>query len=165
MSWLSQVSHFVFDPIKAAAARAQVSSNPATAAAGDAAVKAVAAIPTPVAASVGGAIASGIASAAMTVAADLNAHKSAIGIINDVVGDAETALKMAVDAYAAATVGSLPIVGGLLAPEAVKIANAAMDFGTQHLMTYMAALFSHHSSAINAPQPVAVAAQQAEAPV
>ena len=157
MSWLSQLKNFVFNPVQAAAARAQVSTNPATAAMGDEAVKALSTVPLTAGASVGVAVATGVAGAASTVAAGINSHKSAVGIINDVVGEAETALKVAVDAYALATVGALPIVGGFLAPEAVKIANAAMDFGTQHFMTYLAAMFSHHSAAINAPQPVAVA--------
>lgn len=148
MSDLSRFLHFIFDPIKAAAARAQVSSNPVTAAAGDEAVKALAPIQTP-----GAAVATGVAQAATIIAADLNAHKSPVGIINDVVGDAETALKVALDGFVAATVGGLPMVGGLLAPEAVNVANAALDFGTQHLLTYVAAVLSNHSAAINAKPP------------
>lgn len=130
MSWLSSFAHFAFDPVKAAAARATTSSSPVAQATGNAALAAVATIAT-------------------DIGQGLQSHNSAIGIINTVVGDAETALKGLVDSYVEATVGGLPLVGGLLAPQAVGIANNALDFGEQHLLTYISALFSHHSAAVN----------------
>lgn len=130
---MSFVSKFIFDPIKAQIARMSTSVNPDSQAKGNAALSVVGTI--------AGDIQTGIQS-----------HNSPIGIINTVVGDAETALKVAIDAYVGAAVGSIPVVGGLIAPEAIGAANMALDYGTQHFLTYIAALFDHHKTVVNAPQ-------------
>lgn len=138
MSWLSSLKNFVFDNVLAAASRSASSVNPTAQSIGAAAIAAV----TPIA-----------AGALVTAGNDLNAHKSPVGLINDVVGTAETALKAAIDAYAEATIGTLPVIGGFLAPEAVSMANNALDFGEQHFLTYVSALFGYHSAAVNTPAP------------
>lgn len=137
MSWLSQLKNFVFDRVLASAARSSSSMNPTATSIGAAATAAVLPL---------------VSTGLKDVAAGIDAHKSPLGIANDLVGDAETGIKLALDAYLAATVGAIPLVGGLVAPEAVTLANAVLDSGRDHFLTYVAAHFGHASSVVNAPQ-------------
>lgn len=135
----SLLDKFIFDPIKAAAARATTSTNPIARAVGAAAQDAV-----------------------EKIDADISApanHNSAVGVTNNVVGDLETGLKSSVDAFVTALVMVAGAKGGPigvavatnLAPEAVQATNVAIDFAEQHAMTYLSALFAHHRTVIATP--------------
>lgn len=146
MSWLSSAVRFAFSGIVAQAARAASSSNPAQAAAGNAALAAVSP-GSPAGDAIKAVALSTVAAAASDVAAGIQAHNSPTGIMNTVVGDLETGLKGLVDGYVTTAAIGVPLVGGLIAPEAVKLVNLALDFGEQHALTYVSALFSHHRAA------------------
>ncbi len=129
---MSYLSKFVFNPIKASIARAASSSNPVTKATGTAA-----------------------AGAMDRLSHDLSkeslAHNTVVGLGNSIVGDLETGLRDILDAFVDSAVRkSIPVVGGLIAPEAVKLANCTLDFAEQHALTYVAALFAHHREAVAA---------------
>jgi len=127
---MSYLSKFVFNPMKAAIARAESSSNPVSRATGTAAATAVASI-------------------TQDVSKESLAHNTVIGLGNTLVGDLETGLRDVLDAFVDSAVrSSIPVVGGLIAPEAVKLANCTLDFAEQHAMTYVAALFAHHKNAV-----------------
>jgi hypothetical protein len=127
---MSYLSKFVFNPIKAAIARAESSSNPVSRATGTAAAVAVGKI-------------------AQDVSHDALSHNTVIGLGNSLVGDLETGLRDILDAFVDSAVrSSIPVVGGMIAPEAVKLANCTLDFAEQHAMTYVAALFAHHKAAV-----------------
>lgn len=151
MSWFS---HFIFDPIKAAAARATTSTNPVARATGAAAQDAISHV---------------AQDASMTSLS----HNSAVGVANTVVGDLESGLKGVVDSFVYALVaqGAGMVPGGaLLAPvlgaDAVAAANVGLDFAEQHAMTYLSALFSHHRTGLQTATsaPAGVAAPNAPTP-
>lgn len=130
MSDFSQFLHFVFDPVKAAIARAATSSNPvavATAAAAGAAVATVAADTTPQALS----------------------SNSVVGLGNKLVGDFEDGLRATMDSFLTALVGEVPLAGAVLAPEVVAAANVSLAFAEQHAMTYIASFFAQSKAAVN----------------
>jgi hypothetical protein len=131
MSWLSQAKNFVFNGIFAQAARAAGSTDPTTKAVGEAATQALSTV-------------------AVDITTSLQQHNSPIAIKNVVVKDVEDGIKEVLDAAVEAAMGSLPVVGGLLAPEAVSIANLGLDFMEQHALTYVSALFANHRTAVNA---------------
>lgn len=127
---MSTLSKFVFDPIKAAIARAATSSSPvavATAAAAGAAVAAV----------------------ATDLAPTSLSSNSVVGLGNKLVGDFEDGLRDTLDAFIVALCGEVPLVGAALAPEVVSAANVSLAFAEQHAMTYIAALFASHKANVN----------------
>lgn len=136
MSWLSSLKNFVFDRVLASAARSASSVNPTATSIGAAATAAVLPI---------------LSASLKDIAAGIDDHKSPLGLANVVIGDAETGVKLALDALLESTVGSLPVVGGMLAPEAVAMANAFLDSQRDHFMTYVAARFGHATAVVNAP--------------
>jgi hypothetical protein len=133
MSWLSK---YVFDPVKAALARAEGSSNAGVAAAAKAA-------------------SDSLNSTAAQVGTDLSqglTANSAVALKNDVVKGLEDGLKLAVDAYLTAAV---PLG---LGAAAVPVANAAIDFAESHALAYVSSLFSHAKGQVAAtvsPAPAA----------
>lgn len=139
MSLLSKLESWIYNSVLAAASHSSSSVNTDAKTIGAAATAAV----TPV-----------VAKIATDVGTDLNAHKSPAGIANDVIGDAETGVKVALDAYILATVGAFPVVGEFLAPEAVNGANALLTFGEQHFLTYVSGFFGHKTAVVNAVAPV-----------
>lgn len=133
MSW---ASHFIFDPIKAAVARAATSSNPVAQQTAAAATTAIAKIDTD------------------TSSSALSSN-SAAGVVSTVIGDLENGLNEVVSTFAAAVAGDIPLVGGFIAPKVHDQAMVALAFAEQHAMTYIAALFSHHRAAVvTAAEPV-----------
>jgi hypothetical protein len=136
MSWLSSLGHFVYDRVLASAARSSSSVNPTATSIGAAATAAVMPI---------------ISSGLKDVAAGIDDHKSPLGIANVVIGDAETGIKIALDALIGRTVGAIPLVGGVASQEAVTLANAFLDTQRDHFLTYVAAHFGHASAVVNAP--------------
>lgn len=159
MSWLSSAARFVYSGIFAQAARAASSSSPAQAAAGNAALAAVTS--GPAADAIKAVAVSTLGVVASDVSAGIQAHNSPTGIMNSVVGDVETALKTVVDGYVGTLAAGVPLVGGFIAPEAIKIVNLGLDFGEQHALTFISALFAHHrnvaAASIATPQQVAQA--------
>jgi lysozyme len=138
MSWASK---FIFDPIKAAIARATTSSNPAVAAG----AVSVQTTYNQVSTTINSAANNGLST------------NSAAGVANDLIGQLENGLLAAADAFITGGLASTGPVGAALAPEAVAGANALLTFGEQHAMTYIAALFSHaRTQAVAAPAPVVV---------
>lgn len=128
---MSTISKFVFDPIKAAIARALSSSNP-TAQATAQAAKAV------------------VDKVTIDTSTDALTHNSAAGVASNVIGDLETGLKGVVDSFVyAAVFNAVPVAGAILAPEAVKMADWSMAFAEQHALTYVASLFAHHNAVIS----------------
>lgn len=128
MSWLSK---FVFDPIKAAAARAVTSQNPA-------------------ARSVGEAAAAAIGNVATAAANAIPSANSVVGQAHPVIAALEDGLRDVVDAALTAFIPApLAVVDG----PAVSLANAALEFAEQHALTYVSALFQHAKAGINTPAP------------
>jgi len=132
MSILSSALHFIFDPVQAAVARSATSANPT-------------------------AQATAVAAQAVLgkVVTDINASlssNSAMGMANPIIKDLEDGLQSVVDAFVTSAVTSaVPVVGGMLAPEATGLANAALTFAEQHALTYVSALFGFHKSNVGAP--------------
>lgn len=126
MSWLSK---YVFDPFLATLARAAGSSHAGTAAAGKAALGAVAGLGADVAASLQNGLTVNSAQAAGNVA----------------LKDAEDGLRATVDAYLTA---ALPIGVG---EAAAQIANGGLDWVEQHVHDYVASLFHHARQQAAAP--------------
>jgi hypothetical protein len=125
---MSLVSEFIFDPLKAAIAKALGSSNPATQATAQAAADAV------------------TATAPAPAAAPVMSSNSPAGIAMPEIAALEDALNQAVATFAGNFITTeVPIVGGLIAPEAKKAIVAAMTFGEQHAATYLAGLFHFHT--------------------
>lgn len=124
---MSILSKFVFDPIKAALARGATSSNPVV-----------------VAASVAGQATYTAAAADVATAASqpLSAN-SAAALGSSLLQDGEDGVRMALDGVITALVGQVPVVGGLIAPEAVAAANLGLSFGEQHFLSYVSSLFAH----------------------
>jgi len=132
MSDLSRLVHFVFDPVLASIARAGTSSNPTAQATAVAASAAVGKVVTDVNAALSG--------------------NSAAGMASPIIKDLEDGLQSVVNAFVASAVtSSVPVVGGLLAPEAVNLADAALTFAEQHALTYVSALFHFHKENSVAP--------------
>lgn len=127
---MSLFSKYVFDPLKAAIAKALMSSSPTTQATAGAAAGAVAGTPEP------------------TVPDPT--HNSPAGVADPLIAALETALKDAVDAFVTEAVSELPMVGGLLAPEAVKLANMGLTFAEQHAITYLSGLFHFGKTSVGA---------------
>jgi GH24 family phage-related lysozyme (muramidase) len=127
---VSIFSKYVFDPLKAAIAKALMSSSPTTQATASAAAGAVAGTPEP------------------TVPDPT--HNSPAGVADPLIAALETALKDAVDAFVTEAVSELPLVGGLLAPEAVKLANMGLTFAEQHAITYISGLFHFGKTSVGA---------------
>lgn len=131
MSWLSK---FVFDPIKAAAARALTSSNPAAVTVGQAATDAIAKV----------------TAAGQVEVAQLNqAAQSVMGQQHPVIGALESGLQEVVDAAITAFIPAPAILAG----PTTGLANAALDFMEQHALTYLSALFHHAKSQVPPAQP------------
>lgn len=145
MSWLTVARNFIFSGVFTQAARAASSSSPTQAAAGNAAL---AAISTGPAAATAKAVAiSTLGTVAQDVASGIAAHNSPVGITNAIVGDLEDGLKGIVDGFVTTMASGVPLVGGLIAPEAVNVVNMGLDFAEQHALTYVAGLFAHHKAA------------------
>jgi hypothetical protein len=121
----------VFDPIKAAIARASTSSNPAVQQTAQVAAGAV----------------NQIAKDVDTTSLSSN---SAAGLGNKLIGDFENGLNDTVSTLAAALIGDIPVVGGFIAAEAKPQIGAALVFAEQHAFNYIAALFAHHKTAVDA---------------
>ena len=60
----------------------------------------------------------------------------------------ENALQTTVDGFVTATVGEAGPVGAALSPEAVTAANDVLDFGEQHALSVISALFVEAKNAI-----------------
>lgn len=118
MSWLSK---YVFDPVKAALARAEGSSNAGVAAAAKAASDSL----NSTAAQVGTDLSSGLTA------------NSAVALKNDVVKGLEDGLQATVDAF---LVSAVPLGLGVAT---VPVANALLDFTEQHALAYVSSLFAH----------------------
>ena len=128
---MSVLSKYVFDPLKAAAARALSSMNPLNQLAGQAAANAVN---------------SAVGSVTSQVA-DANAHNSAMGLSNPAIGKLETDLNAAVSAFVQATVAAeVPIIGGAVAPAFGELATTALTFAENHALTYLAGVFHFHQT-------------------
>lgn len=131
MSWLS--AH-VFDPIRAAIARAQTSSNPVAAASATAAAATYDKIATDV-----------------QIGPDQPlTSNSAVALGNTAVKDLEDGLLEVVDVGISAALGMTGPVGVALSPVAVQGANITLTFLEQHAMTYVASLFSHAKAQVAA---------------
>lgn len=131
MSWLSK---FVFDPIQAAIARAQTSSNPTAAA-------------------VGGAAGTAYTKIATDVTTGLNqplTQNSAAAVGNQAIKDLEDGIQEVVDVFLTASLGTAGPIGAALAPEAVQGANILLTFGEQHGLTFLSSLFHHAKTQVNA---------------
>lgn len=134
MSWLS---HFVFDPIKAAIARATTSSNPAVVAVANQASTTYNQLASQV-------------SAASTL--PLNAN-SAAGAANTAIGTLENGLNLAIEAFLGAALGAAGPVGQEVTPEVQAVTHTVLVFGEQHALTFVSALFSHAKAQVPAAQP------------
>jgi hypothetical protein len=130
---MSYLSKFVFNPIRAALARAASSSNPGVASA----AKELQASGVKIAHDVNDTLAQGLSA------------NSAVALKNAVVKDLEDGIRNAVDAY---VVNAIPLGLGVAA---VPIINAGLDYAEQHLHNYIAALFDHaketHAAQAEAP--------------
>lgn len=124
----------VFDPIQAAISRAKTSSNPTASAVGAAADAAYQKISGDVAATLNQPISS----------------QSAAALANSAIADFEAGLQAVVDAFVASAVGRVPVVGAVLAPEAVAGANIALTFAEQHGLTFLSSLFNHAQAKVAA---------------
>lgn len=124
---MSLLSKYVFDPIKAALARAAQSSSPEVQAAAQA----------------GQAAYNTAASAIQSASTQPLTPNSAAGLGNDLIKIGEDGVRNAIDGVVTAAVGGIPVVGVALTPEAVAAANLAIDFAESHFATYVASLFSH----------------------
>jgi hypothetical protein len=134
---MSLLSKYVFDPVKAALARAEGSSNAGVSAAAHAASDSL----NKTAAQAGADLSQGLTA------------NSAVALKNDVVKGLEDGLKLSVDAYVTAVV---PLGLGAMA---LPLVNAGLDFAEQHALAYVSSLF-HHARTEAAAQ----AAPPAEAP-
>lgn len=67
-----------------------------------------------------------------------------------VISDLETGATAVVDAYAGSLVAGIPVVGSMLAPEAVALLNTGLAFGEQHLHDLIAGLFAQKKADVTA---------------
>lgn len=129
---MSFFSKYVFDPLWNAVSRSTTSVNVAQQASGKAAA-AVIAVPS--------------AQDPSTNISD--AHLSPMGQLNPHIAALETAINEAVAGYAAAMVtADVPIIGGLVAGPVRGGILAAMQFGENHAMTYLAGVFHFHTATV-----------------
>lgn len=130
-TYMSFFSKYVFDPLFNAIARSTTSVNVAQVASGTAALAVV---------------------SPSIAAPDANtdtAHLSPMGALNPHIAALETAINNAVANYAGAMVtAEVPIVGGLVAEPVRNGIVAAMQFGENHAMNYLAGAFHFHTAQV-----------------
>lgn len=134
---MSILSKFIFDPIQAALARGATSSNSVVVSAAQAGQATYAAAAGDI---------------AVTAALPLTAN-SAAALGSNLIKDAEDGLRLALDGVITAGLANVPIIGGVITPEAVGAANMALSFAEQHALTYVSSLFSHGKAQIPAAVP------------
>lgn len=130
LTLMSFFSKYVFNPLFNAIARSTTSVNVDQQAAGAAALSVV----------------------PPSTSSDTNtdtAHLSPMGAANPHIAALETAINEAVANYAAAMVtADVPIVGGLVAAPVRSGILAAMQFGENHAMNYLAGVFHFHTATV-----------------
>ena len=124
---MSMLSHFVFDPVRAALARGSTSHNSVIAAASVAGQ---------------GAYVAATDAIALTVAQPLTAN-SAAALNSVLIKDVEDAIRIALDGIITASLVGVPIAGPAVTKEAIALANMSLAFAEQHALTYVSSLFAH----------------------
>lgn len=145
---MSELSKYVFDPIKAALAVGAKSANAAVSSAASAALASYNQVSADVVA-LGGALAGNGTSASQSDA--------------NLIGDLEKGLNTVADTFITASLVSLGPVGAVLAPETVSATNALLTFGEAHAVAYVSQLFAVAQATVNAAQAASVKATQAAA--
>ena len=124
---MSILSHFVFDPVRAALARGSTSHN---------SIIAIASVAGQ------GAYSEASDAVALSVTQPLTAN-SAAALGSVLIKDVEDGLRIALDGIITASLAGVPIAGPAATKEAVAIANLSLAFAEQHALTYISSLFAH----------------------
>lgn len=137
--WMRNTFPFAYSPLAAQAARAASSSTPA-------------------AQTVGKQVLQIVAAAAVDAGQQVQSGNSVMAAGSSLIADLENGANNLAAGYVEGLVDGVPVIGGLMAPEAKKVVLAGLEFGEQHLHSMVAALFANHKAAvIAAPEPSAQA--------